>query len=424
MSSVRPPGGVPAAMMLAVPFGPHPRSKAQALASEGTPEGRAANAETQSRERVDRAEQAASDAEAEINERLDRVRDDYQRESEMESVRNETAITAQKTKGYEQLRDLQRAQEAELAKVKREGEKELARLSSYYRDQTHATEVKGRDDLTEIKHQVFSEAEAERRGSMMSTDELRTEHAQQLQTLKDETDANYERISQSVRGEYDRMAQNATESRLTSEARFQKQAQGLHDAEAEKIAELESAAASKLTDLRADLAAKLSAYSTRQKDPFYKLINVDASLEDVGDAYVLHATIPVHEQGHVSVVVKGDNLVLAGYRRNEEKIERDDGHVQGTSSYQSYSENFPLPWPVEGHQLTRSFDGDELTVRLPKKNRFAKASPPPSPERARLDRPKFPDNLPYVEPEKAPDPDSPPSSPAGRSRGGRTLALG
>jgi HSP20 family molecular chaperone IbpA len=133
-------------------------------------------------------------------------------------------------------------------------------------------------------------------------------------------------------------------------------------------------------------------------------MEIGANLHDAGDRYVLTATVPEHEQAHVSVALKGDQIIVQGYRRNEEKLELRDGQTRSSNAYQSYSESFPLPWPVEGKLLTRHFEGDRLVVTVPKKNEFAfsKAKYSPDAERARVEMPHFPDNLPKTEKPKGP----------------------
>ena len=76
------------------------------------------------------------------------------------------------------------------------------------------------------------------------------------------------------------------------------------------------------------------------------------------DAYVLTATIPSHEQHSVQVSVRGDRLVVSGARRSDEKEDLGPGRSVTTSSYQNYSESFPLTMPVEARMLRREFDGD------------------------------------------------------------------
>src|SRR5262249_35828266 len=84
--------------------------------------------------------------------------------------------------------------------------------------------------------------------------------------------------------------------------------------------------------------------------------------------------------------------------RNEEKLELDHGASASTSAYQSFSQSFPLSYPVQAKQLRKDFDGDELIVTVPKMPEYANrpVKTLPKPERAKLDRPRFPENLPLA----------------------------
>ena len=152
-----------------------------------------------------------------------------------------------------------------------------------------------------------------------------------------------------------------------------------------------------IKEIRQDTARKLAAYATRQTDPFYKLMDLGLKVKDSGESLVLTGTIPIHEQGGISISVKNQNqLVVSGFRRNEEKLDLGSGSTKSTSSYQSYSETVPLPAAVDARQLSKHFDGDQLVVTVPKLTHgFGKPLyKGPRPEKARVERPKFPDNIP------------------------------
>jgi HSP20 family molecular chaperone IbpA len=190
---------------------------------------------------------------------------------------------------------------------------------------------------------------------------------------------------------------------------FEQRYQNEIQQQSEQLSELNQTASEQLRRSRMDTAQKLAAYEERQEDPFYKLLDLNAQLHDIGDSYVLTARIPPHEQQKVNVSLKGNNqLVISGYRRNEEKLEVGPGRMKGTASHQSYSETFPLSWPVEGRKLEKYFEGDELIVKLPKKTENSvhsvyESDKKAKPERARVQRPTFPENLPNTTANPAPE---------------------
>src|SRR5690606_723366 len=107
-----------------------------------------------------------------------------------------------------------------------------------------------------------------------------------------------------------------TETAFTRDfqAHFQKQQEALE--------RIQKRAHHTLQHLRESTSHKLSAYEDRQSDPFYRLVDIDADLFEDHDAFVLTAKIPVHERDHISVTVRDNEIVLSGYRRNEESLDR------------------------------------------------------------------------------------------------------
>lgn len=167
-----------------------------------------------------------------------------------------------------------------------------------------------------------------------------------------------------------------------------------------RLDELNQLANEKLQKIRSDTSRKLDAYSSRQKDPFYQLVTLDSDLEETRDAYILKLNIPDYEQKHLSITVRGNQIVVSGSRRNEEKLEVEPGRQQSTASYQSYQETFPISWPVDSHALTRKIEGDTIVVTIPKKGTYSApvaARSARDVELARADRPHFPENIPHTE---------------------------
>ena len=118
------------------------------------------------------------------------------------------------------------------------------------------------------------------------------------------------------------------------------------------------------------------------------------------DHFLLTALVPEHEQKKIQVIIRGNELVLSGQRKNQEKIELSQGHSRSTSSYQSFHESLPLTYPVDELRLSKRFEGDLLIVEIPKRNSFdpnktqAVKGRQSSEETVMAVRPDFPSNLP------------------------------
>jgi len=105
-------------------------------------------------------------------------------------------------------------------------------------------------------------------------------------------------------------------------------------------------------------------------------MDLDTQLKESEDGFTLTLKVPEYEQKNLRAAVKGENIVVMGQRRNEETLDLGNGTTQGTASYQSYHESIPLSWPVDPGRLTKEFKGDTVTIRIPKKNKFASHEPP------------------------------------------------
>ena len=168
----------------------------------------------------------------------------------------------------------------------------------------------------------------------------------------------------------------------------------------EILGQLQNDSFNQLQQTRLDYSRKLAAYSERQSDPFYRMMDMHAELTDEGNRYVLTAKIPEHEQHALSIAVRGNQIVISGTRRAEEHVELDAGHERGTNSYQSFMESFPFAHPVEAGLLTKQFDGDRVTINLPKKTLQTEYRPfKAKPKKIEVQRPQYPPNLPHVQDE-------------------------
>ena len=403
MPSISPPSGPSNPNLLNIarvatsPFGPHPKSTSKS-GVDGNPEVRAQEAEKEAQQRITRSEKMVQETEREAGQELDRVKDDYQVQANTESAREDALIEKQKNKGYEAIRDLQRLQQAEMGRVRREGDRDLSKLDSYYRDTAYVTEKHGEEKIRDSEKMKTKELEYQVRLNRDEVDTTRKNHSVQIDQLKEYQEGQVAKINDSYHKDYERLNENSAEAHERAQANFQSKFKTLVDGQEQTLTSVNNRASEKVKQIRNDFTQKLSAYADRQKDPFYKMVDTGAKLHDKGEYFELTATIPTHEQEHVSASVKGNQIQITGYRRNEEKLDIGPGHTKGTASYQSFSESFPLTWPVDSHRLAKEFDGDTMIIRVPKKNEFVYVDPrkPAAPEKAKLERPSFPENIPHV----------------------------
>lgn len=379
------------------------KARGQKTAAEEASD-QAFQAEQDANRRIAGAEQAVEEAQRDAGAQIDAIRDEYSKRAEDQYTRNEEVLEKQKLKGYEELRELQRAQAAELSRVRHEGDQNLSKLQNYYHDNLYSTEHTGDEKLRALEAQQARELNYAQQTKTEDVNLAKDNYHRQFEEVRQGNEENLQKFKDSSREDYERIRANSVEANQKANESFQQKYDARVKESDDVLLNLNNRASEAIREVRRDTSEKLAAYSSRQRDPFYRMKDLDARLSEESDAYVLTASIPEHEQKHVSVAVKGGQLVLQGYRNNEEKLELEPGHTQGTNTYQSFLETFPIIWPVDANRMTRQFEGDQLTVRIPKKNENpyrseAQAKVPV--QRARLERPKFPENLPQTASETA-----------------------
>lgn len=375
------------------------RTSASPRQTQGVTEGAAQGEERDASRRIIEATRAAREAELASNNQIEAEREKYYERSKSEMVRQDAAYEAQRDKGNEVLTELKNQQQREISRIRREGEREISNLNNYYNTTQRRLETEGRQKVDLENRFQQAQLAYDKRNSMEELESARTAHRDLMAGKTHEQEAQLRSLMEAHRVEYERLKENLDKLSQETEASFKDKYQSQLDRQERQLGEVENRASQKLREIRADTSAKLSAYSSRQKDPFYKLLTHEAEFEEDDDAFTLTAKVPEHEQKNISVAIKGNQLVISGYRRNEEKLEVGPGRVQGTASYQSFSETFPLTYPVDAKNLTKRFDGDQLVVTVPKSAEF-KVKPQfqakNKPEPTRIEKPKFPENLPHV----------------------------
>jgi len=399
-----------------IPTASHPTRKM----ARTTPDQRAREAEKDAQRRVLQAQAQVEEAELHTSQAVEELREEYGRQYEQQNTRQETSLEAQRQKGNEAAQNLQRMQRTELNRIKRDGERELENVTSYYKNKIHTTERDGQQNLEKLRKDSTRSFEYEKNTADGEFSLNKDEYARRLATLREEQEEAVAYQTESGRQLFEKRKENAIKANQMSEEKFSEKAQRIRNQHETTLSNLYSRAKDSLELARLDSSEKLSAYTSRQTDPFYKLVNINATLSEHDDEFVLEATIPSHEQDNISINIRNNQIVVSGRRRNEEKSQLAPGRELATQSFQSFSETIPLPWPVDAKMLSRGFEGDTLVVRVPKKLTYTaepyKAKQKPS--RARLERPKFPENIPIAENKEEPATDVA-SSP--KTVGGRTL---
>lgn len=378
-------------------------------------------AEREANSRVAAAADRVRQAEVQSDQAINNVRDQYEKQYLALNSRQSLALESEKLKGYEQVRDQQHAHQAELRKLRREGDTDEAKTREYYRNALYAAESKGKEDLNAVLQQANHRMEYEQKNDEIQMQEMRSQHEHGMNLLRDEQEGRMAHIRNDYKREYEKLKEETEEANAQAETKFKHQHADTVQRSKNIIETLENNASHQIKSIRQNTADKLSAYRTRQSDPFYQMMTMDSSFHEDAEGYTLVVKIPEHEQKHLSASVKGDNLVISGNRKNEEQLEVEPGHTVGSSSFQSFHESYPLSWPVEASRITREQDGEWVTIRVPKKNQYAFKEPEiRKPEKARVEAPHFPENLPKIHHVK--EDDEVPPKPVHKEPGWGTLS--
>ena len=365
----------------------------------------AAIAEKDAQSRITAATQRVREAEIESNNQLDKIRDQYNKEDDLERTRQTIALEAARNKGYENLRMSSMAQAKELARVEDLGRRQLQETHDRFADSLQTTEQKGLEDVTTLERHNLAREEYAKKTFENDFEHNRQEENKRLEALREQTQTTFTKESEASRAEIAREQENHALAGQQLLSHHQAAYKAALEGSQRELNDLNRRAGQQIEQSRSDSSRKLDAFSERNKDPFYQMLDLGTEFKESGDSYILSARIPPHEREHVTVTIRGNELILSGYRRNDDQQELTPGNTRRTSSFQSYSESFPLKYPVDAKGLEKRFEGENLIVQIPKRDVYTREQFQPKktpPERLHVERPVFPHNLPIANAGEAP----------------------
>lgn len=377
-------------------------------------------AEREAQERIQAARQRVKEAQDEVDTQVAYIREEGDRRAYAEKQRSEDQIQSTRAHGYEDLRKTRRAVEDELANLRRSGEKDVNQAEEYYRDEIYTTERDSQKELIDIKNHKAQEMDTEQKRGFFELESLKQQNTQQSADMRAMHEERVAELHQDTRTEYEKMKQTHTAANQDAHQTFEGRYKKTLDQQNAVLQRINSEAARRIEKIRAGTAMKLDAYRERQRDPFYQLVDIDASLHDAGDHYRVVASAPAHERDNIRISAHGKQITISGQRSSDETLKENDGEVRSTTSFQSYRQTIPIDWPIDSKGITREVDGDDVIFRIPKQGPYAKPDPyKKKVDPVKVERPKFPSNLPVAEMPKRDDDDESMISPA--SAGSETL---
>ncbi len=389
----------------------------------------AARAEREAAERVTKAHQTVREATHEEQKQLDHVRDEYEKRGEVERARGDDYIEAVRNRSYQSVADVRRKADAETNRVSRKAEKELKDLDQHYSSANYKATQRGETNLKDTSTRAYQQQQYARAQGEDQLEAIKNNYAIQQRSIEADRSNTTESLTKASQESRKKLETKTREAVEQSTEHYNSAYEGAMKNNREALGDLNWRATKDVEALKRDTAIKLDAYHSQKSDPFYRMVNIDGILTENEDQFVFTAKIPEHERDRINVTIRGNDLVISGKRKSEEVLEVSPGRTQRTSAYQSFSESFPLNWPVNPKNMTREFEGDTLLVRIPKKASNEPAKVKRIPEKAVAERPTFPKNLPTEkqlvelnDAKRGPDPSVEKIPPSKRKNAGSTIA--
>lgn len=358
----------------------------------------ASRAEKDAAERISRAHKRVQEAEVEANRILEQQKDVYEKQTVSEAAKSAERIENLRGKSYERIRDLQQDYDQLAQKSVREGERDLNKVVHQSKIQLSDAQRKAEKEYKEAQQKNFAALEFERKTNDDKIAQLKNNYQNNIALMVDDRDRTFEQMNKSSQDKKKEFELKTKDAIALADEHYRDNFEKTIKHQQDSLARMNQKAVKEIEDTRLSTSHRLDSYSSRQGDPFYKLVNINARLSESNDQFVLTATVPQHEQDKISVTIQGNNLVVGGKRQNRESVEIEPGHKHTTASYQSFTETIPLNWPVNPKNMMREFDGDTLIVRIPKKLTYEPPHKKRTPD-SQMDniKPQFPKNLPNEE---------------------------
>lgn len=345
------------------------------------------------REQIQKSHQQVTQAQQETQEALSHIQDQYEKKANRQSLQNTAALEKQKLRGYAEMRDLQSTQEKLLRTHRREGDRRLLELKKYYSGLIHQREQAFQKTLQNMKTENQHLSQYEQAFHDLKMQALQETYEKQRQELYEEYQTQLEKTRKQSEHQLDQLQKERTTAVQEEEGRFLAKWNQLKSRHEQTLSTLQEETQEKMQHLTSQMAQNLHDYESKQEDPFYQAVTLPSELVEKPTHYELTLWIPDFEQKNITLSRQGEDLLITGYRRHETQVTQASGKIQKTASYQSFSETFPLEWPIEENAIMRSSEPDHLRLLIPKKRHLLSQDAPPSqssPQRLHGSRPLLP----------------------------------
>lgn len=301
---------------------------------------------------------------------LAHLRDTFSRQyNNIQGKENQTIID-KKNQAEEEIRQLTHDQRAEIGRVKKLGEKEIADIKKTYQRQINLAETQEKKRYAQEVNQNQQLLTYEKKESDEALAHLRDTTQEQILTLNQQSQEQVDAMKKQRQVTVEDMHHNTQESLNRVQDNLEAQYHQAMNSYQKTLSLLNNEMDQRINQLQMESLQKISTYEKQMKDPFYQPLEIQADLKETADEFVLSANVPTYEQESISVHMQDHYLVLNGYRQNKQDLKKNDGTLQASSSYQSYNKKFPLTWEVDAKKISKEMKGDHVIFHVPKSFAF------------------------------------------------------
>lgn len=326
-------------------------------------------------------------------------RENHESRMAKEREKQEAEYQALSQRGYERIVELKRRQDAEIQNLATNAD----RMKLQLQNQSEQEIAFVKEQNTKALQKEFGDTRLAINNEKMNREfqlaDSKLQRDVQVKIAKDENQGQVTTLKAENAAMIENMRKGHEKAMLDAFAKYQNQMGTNQKQQQETLVKVLGDAARKVDKVRDDTSVKLSAYESRQSDPFYQFVNIDARLDKAKDEFVLRMKVPSHEEPGVSISVNDNSIIVSGTRQNTEKMALPQGGARSSSSFQSYTQTIPIDWPLNPSFMTRDYDGDTLVVRIPK--RMSGPTPklkstPDLEDKLAVKKPDFPKALPIM----------------------------
>jgi hypothetical protein len=273
------------------------------------------------------------------------------------AIKYHEAATVEQRTGEDRLTDLKKRNQEQLEKLRLSDLERNRLIHDEYSEETQRIQKEGEINIKSRQDNFEALRAKQAESNQLHLQEIEENFSKEELELRKETEARMQHLS----GKLD---ENLKQQRSDFKDRFEVNDKTFKGSlQNQKEGYLKA-----LYRQKQKFDSRFSESRDRADDPFYRLKDFNARLDENPNSYVLKAKVAPFEKNSVDIIVKDNRITLSGRRAYADSFSDDAGDRSTTNSYQTYRQDFKLEIPVDGHLAIRKIENDgSITVVAPKK---------------------------------------------------------